>query len=616
MGYTIPEGVDTMLDIVGVGWPNVDEDAYRDMADALREFADDADDDAHAAHAHIQRLLSSGRSESLTALDKHWGKVQSKNKDMAKAARVIAGALDRVADLIVARKILAVGELADLAATVGITLAFAPVTAGLSTLLAGAKIAATRIAFKKVLKEMAEAAVAEIVATLTEPAVAALENIVADLAIQATFNVLGVQDGYDAGQTVQAGKEGLRINSAGGPGGGGPGGGPVIDHDAHTTAGGKLGDVQIAMAGKTAGKIGKAKSAHGRAKGKDSLTAVLDSTIDGVVEKLTKGHKDLGEHVGSTLPKSMKAGSKTHRDTDQDVRDRVDRITKGEQTDGKEGTGRKRVFTGTGWPGGWTVGTGTGWPNSMDRRPGPSGPANSGNSGNSGGWGGDGGWGGGSGGSGGGGNGNGGGGGTPSGNGNPIHPPPAWHGRSADQMRHHRRDALDVSGLDEAQRMRLLESEAGALANDAQKASGNQPKGKDGIAAGCSGALVHGDVLTSHTSSQSRHGQAYPHTHPALQSAYDDVEQRAKRGELVLGRGHGRCAEVSLVSDRLHELGRTESIASLDDARRALSGSKIYTVAIGEQFDNDGNKVKHGEYLPPCRSCGPVLEALGVGLHS
>ncbi|MEV5441893.1 hypothetical protein AB0N23_04995 [Streptomyces sp. NPDC052644] len=61
-----------MLDIVSVGWPNVDEDAYRDMASALREFADDADADAGAAHAHIQTLLSTGDSESLSALDAHW----------------------------------------------------------------------------------------------------------------------------------------------------------------------------------------------------------------------------------------------------------------------------------------------------------------------------------------------------------------------------------------------------------------------------------------------------------------------------------------------------------------------------------------------------------------
>ncbi|MDQ0946064.1 RHS repeat-associated core domain-containing protein [Streptomyces sp. V1I1] len=341
MGYTIPEGVDTMLDVVGVGWPNVDEDAYRDMADALREFADDADDDGHAAHQYVQRLLSSGQSESLTALDKHWSKVQGKHKDLAKAARIIAGALDRVADIIVARKIAAVGELADLCATVGITLAFAPVTAGLSTLLAGAKIAATRIAFKRILKEMAEAAVSEIVATLTQPAVAAIENVVADLAIQTAMNVAGVQDGYNTDQTVQAGKDGLQLNSADGPGGQGPGAGPVIDHDAHGKAGMHLANVQISMRNKTGGKLGKAKGHHGRAKGKDSLTAVLDTTIEGVTEKLGKALNDLGDHVGKTLPNAITKGSKTHKDTDHDVRDRVKNIKSDDRKDEGDLKGRR-----------------------------------------------------------------------------------------------------------------------------------------------------------------------------------------------------------------------------------------------------------------------------------
>lgn len=268
MGYTIPEGVDTMLDVVGVGWPNVDEDAYRDMADALREFADDADDDAHTAHGHIQRLLSTGQSESLTALDTHWKKVQAKNKDLAGAARLIAGALDRIADIIVARKIAAVAELADLCATVGIALAAAPFTMGLTALLAGGKIVATRIAFKRILKEMAEAAVAEITAILTQPAVAALESIVTDLVIQTAMNVTGQQDGINVDQSVQAGKDSLQLNSAGG--GTAPGGSLGIDHDAHSGTGGKLVNVQVSMNTRAATKIGKAKGHHGRAKGKDS----------------------------------------------------------------------------------------------------------------------------------------------------------------------------------------------------------------------------------------------------------------------------------------------------------------------------------------------------------
>ncbi|MGW5679678.1 DUF6531 domain-containing protein, partial [Streptomyces sp. NPDC003860] len=325
MGYTIPEGVDTMLDVVGVGWPNVDEDAYRDMADALREFADDADDDAGTAHGHIQRLLSTGQSESLTALDKHWKKVQGKNKDLAGAARIIAGALDRVADIIVARKIAAVGELADLCATVGIALAAAPFTMGLTTLLAGGKIVATRIAFKKILKEMAEAAVAEITATLTQPAVAALESIVTDLAIQTAMDVTGADDS-------------TQLNSAGS---GGPGGTLGIDHDAHGNTGGKLANVQISMNGRAKGKIDKAKGHHGRAKGKDSLTAVLDGTIEGVVEKLIKGHNHLGDHVGKKLPDALGQSSKTHRNTDKDIDDRIKKITGSGKRDGDDLTNKR-----------------------------------------------------------------------------------------------------------------------------------------------------------------------------------------------------------------------------------------------------------------------------------
>lgn len=339
MGYTIPEGVDTMLDVVGVGWPNVDEDAYRDMADALREFADDADDDAQAAYRHVQRLISTGQSESLTALDNHWSKVQGKHKDLGQAARLVAGALDRVADIIVARKIAAVGELADLCATVGITLAFAPVTAGLSALIAGAKIAATRIAFKRILKEMAEAAVGEIVATLTAPAVAAIENIVTDLAIQTALNATGVQDGYNTEQTAQAGRDGLQLNSvSGGPSG--PGDRAEIDHKAHKTAGLHLAGVQIAMRDKTGSKLGKAKGHHGRAKGKDSLTAVLDKSIEEVTEKLGKALNDLGDHVGKKVPEAITRSSKIHKGTDGDVRDSIRKIN-GRGKDGPASSGPK-----------------------------------------------------------------------------------------------------------------------------------------------------------------------------------------------------------------------------------------------------------------------------------
>ncbi|MFD5984032.1 YwqJ-related putative deaminase [Streptomyces cyaneofuscatus] len=553
-----------MLDVIGVGWPNVDEDAYRDMADALREFADDADDDGIAANRHIQGLLLSGQSESLSALGTHWSKVQGKHKDLAKAARLIAGALDRVADLIVARKIAAVGELADLCATVGITLAFAPITAGLSTLLAGAKIAATRIAFKRILKEMAEAAVAEIVATLTEPAVAAIENVVADLAIQATLNLAGVQEGIDTDRAVRAGQEGLQLNSAAGSAGPGPGDGAVVDHSAHKAVGTHLAGVQVTMRNKTGSKLTMAKGHHGRAKGKDSLTAVLDTTIEGVTEKLGKALKGLGDHVGTTLPNSISKSSKVHKETDLDVRDRLKKIEAVDVDD-------------------------------------------AGRSGGAGGGGG------------GGGGGNGGGGrsgGDPKGR--PISPQPGWHGKSAGKMKHHRRDALDVNHLSEDEQRSALVRETRRLADDARdQEAGHNPPGRDRLVKSCAGGLLHEGTLTSHSSSTKRHGQSLLDTHPALQGVLDQVEKEIRADNENPGAGHGKCAEIALVSDRLHGIQERDgaAISTPEDIRRAMSGARVYSLQIGEQDSPTGFK-NHGDYKEPCRSCSRILPLIGVTAHS
>ncbi|SDM98469.1 hypothetical protein SAMN04487981_103160 [Streptomyces sp. cf386] len=36
MGYVLPGWLDEILDFIGINWPNVDEDDYREMADAMR----------------------------------------------------------------------------------------------------------------------------------------------------------------------------------------------------------------------------------------------------------------------------------------------------------------------------------------------------------------------------------------------------------------------------------------------------------------------------------------------------------------------------------------------------------------------------------------------------
>ncbi|QXE35643.1 DNA/RNA non-specific endonuclease [Streptomyces sp. GMY02] len=344
MAVTVPEWADVLLDLIGVSWPNVDEDAYRDMADALREFAEDLEDDGQLANNHVQRLISSGHGEALDALNGHWGKVKDKHiSDIASAARTIAGALDTAATAIEVMKGAAIVQLGYLAAEAGIALSLIPVTGGLSALFGAAAIRATQEVVRRLIREAADEAVGYIVAAMTEPAVAALENLAADLVVQLGATAMGLQDGVDLGQARQAGTDGFRegvqgskdamhlASAGGGDSGGGAGGGRGsgpgfhIEHAEHDFASTQLNGVSVSIHGKTAGKLTKARTAHGRTRGRDSIAEVIDPLADKAMEALEKAVRTMGDHVGQTLPQAVRRISDDHRNNDDDIRARLAR---------------------------------------------------------------------------------------------------------------------------------------------------------------------------------------------------------------------------------------------------------------------------------------------------
>ncbi|MEU7044428.1 DUF6531 domain-containing protein [Streptomyces varsoviensis] len=351
MAVTLPDWADTLLDLIGVAWPNVDEDAYRDMADSLREFAEDLEDDGQLANNHMQRLLSSGRGQAMDALHGHWGKVKDKHiKDIASAARTIAGALDTAAVAIEAMKGAALVQLGYLASEAGIALSLIPVTGGLSALLGAGAMRATQEAVKRLIKECMEEAVGYVVSALTEPAVAALEGLAADLVVQLGANAMGLQHGVDLNEVKQAGKDGftggvqgtkdaMHLDSAGGAGGsGGSGEGLHIEHAEHDLASLKLNGVSVDIHGKTTSKLAKAKSHHRRTRGRDSIARAIDPVADKAVGALEKAVKTMGDHVGKTLPKAVRQISKDHKTTDADIRSQFARLND-DKGHGRQGSG-------------------------------------------------------------------------------------------------------------------------------------------------------------------------------------------------------------------------------------------------------------------------------------
>nr|WP_269440831.1 toxin glutamine deamidase domain-containing protein [Micromonospora tarapacensis] len=134
---------------------------------------------------------------------------------------------------------------------------------------------------------------------------------------------------------------------------------------------------------------------------------------------------------------------------------------------------------------------------------------------------------------------------------------------------------------------------------------------------GMAGALLTPDgEITTHTSmtgDKSAKPTTQPRTHPLAQAALDRTAAALGEGR---GKGHGKCAEVALVSDQLYRLemqwreagepGNFEQYA-LD----ALAGSKIVTHQVAPAVSN---RVRYelGHHRPPCNSCAHFLPQFDV----
>ncbi|MFI0741886.1 YwqJ-related putative deaminase [Streptomyces sp. NPDC021100] len=599
MGVVLPDKLAFVLDLIGVNWPNVDEDDYREMAKSLRGFATDVDAGRGDSNVALNRLISTNRGEMTQAIEGHVRKLNGKHlHNLAEAGRLLAGGLDAAAVVVAGAKGAAIVQLGILAAEVATAQAAAPFTLGLSELGALGGVAVTRTVVKRILKGAAEAAVQEVMSVVTGPVFAALDSMTTDLVVQVVSDGLGAQDGINLKQTLQAGKDNLKIASAGGAGGaggayggggggglilasadgsGGGGGDLVFDEYEHNTFTGKVHEHSKHLDEKGGKHLHASLHHFGRTRGRGSLAKAIEEVTEKAMKSLGDAHGQLKKHlndVGDGLSEAGKA-QKKHDKHVQDSMDGVKNRHPDQKTAHGSGGGSGHGGNGSGGSGG----QGNGSSGDGDR-------------------------------------------------GRPMDPSPDWHGRTAKETRHHRGEPLDVAHLSPEQQSKELSRESKDLADKATESvqwpGGQVPPGKAKMPSGCAGAFLHNGVITSHTSFQQKkvsqdlpedkraiaRAAQTPDVHPVLGKMYDDVLNSGG----PTGVGHGKCAEMSLVSDRLHQMDPTgKSIRTPEDARKVLEGGIMETRVIGKQRHPDtGEVLTHGMHQPACMSCRQVLPKLGI----
>ncbi|MFI7387363.1 nucleic acid/nucleotide deaminase domain-containing protein [Streptomyces sp. NPDC049813] len=322
MGLVLPSIIDEALDLIGVSWPNVDEDDYFEMATSMRDFAEEFEGRGGDADKAVTRILGSSEGWAVEAMQKHWSYVRSHHLEkIPEVARLFADACDGVGQIIRGLKVKAGVELGILAGTIVAELAAAPFTLGLSAAAAAGEIALMRTIVKRLIDEAVEQIVDALISKVTEPVTGKLQELVADMTLDLA------EGAFNPGDKPG----GLHLASAGdsdgeGSGSGGAGKRTAIDHVEFEDGAGKVSRHGSDMGSQSGIHLGKSKSSFGRTKGKDALTATFDGILEGAFDVMEKASKKAADHVTHTLPERVKAASRHQKRKDHDVRDEVDRV--------------------------------------------------------------------------------------------------------------------------------------------------------------------------------------------------------------------------------------------------------------------------------------------------
>jgi hypothetical protein len=183
MGVVLPDEVAWILGLIGVNWPNIDEDELRKSATELRTLASDLLDHGNATKAEIEQMLQDNSMQSLDLFEELWNQIIAGHMpQLAEGFKAFAVALDVAAVVVTGMKVAAIVQLVALAAEVIADQAAAVVTFGASEALAAAQVAATRLIVKALEDQAVQAVENKLMAVVEGPIFAAIDKIGSDLA--------------------------------------------------------------------------------------------------------------------------------------------------------------------------------------------------------------------------------------------------------------------------------------------------------------------------------------------------------------------------------------------------------------------------------------------------
>ncbi|NUR01092.1 MAG: hypothetical protein HOY79_32545 [Streptomyces sp.] len=193
MAIELPEEVVSLLQFIGVNWPNVNEDKVREFAQHVRDFATKVDETHQDSTATIKQMADVYQGPSYDALLAKWGQMSNGHmSELLAACHAVATALDAAADVIVGMKEAAIAELVVLAASFVADQAAAVATLGLAEAAEALIVEAAEKAVDYLEQQLEQYIIGAVIEAAVNPLVEVVGRAASGLMFRTTESALGV----------------------------------------------------------------------------------------------------------------------------------------------------------------------------------------------------------------------------------------------------------------------------------------------------------------------------------------------------------------------------------------------------------------------------------------
>jgi hypothetical protein len=177
LSVVLPQELVWVLDVIGIQWPDIDEDAISQVAGECRQIGSDLESWHGDAEAEIQQMLGLNSSLSLTVFQALWSKLSKGHmQTFGEALKALADVLDVIVGVVIAMQTESIVQLGILAAQLIADQAAAIETLGASEAEAATATAVCRVLVKELINEAVHQVEHELLMAVAGPLLQSLSS--------------------------------------------------------------------------------------------------------------------------------------------------------------------------------------------------------------------------------------------------------------------------------------------------------------------------------------------------------------------------------------------------------------------------------------------------------